>query len=304
MSAAPREWIKAGLPAGTYDLLARSLPASRLWSLLLEILDARAKARPISALTTQWDADRFVLPSSVDQRTLGEIDRHLLAAAEAFESIELSPVAPLGVSSAMGRSSQNRVLSALRGTEVVSDPTNVLALECARRLRGAPDAHVRLATSQRCVRAQEIPRVKGFTASFRIFCLASAGVERADHAFVVGALGEHIRVMLSALAGLDAHGFAFPDRRVTVFAAPDRVALGDRIASACGWPDVARRVLEHPYYNGLRYQISARSTDGEELPLIDGGAFDWVARLTSNRRAVFVASGLGSQVVAMRFVRS
>jgi hypothetical protein len=67
---------------------------------------------------------------------------------------------------------------------------------------------------------------------------------------------------------------------------------------------VARARLEHPYYNqGLRFQMAARSHEGIEIPLIDGGAFDWVATLTSNRRAVYVASGLGSQLVPLMFRR-
>jgi len=40
--------------------------------------------------------------------------------------------------------------------------------------------------------------------------------------------------------------------------------------------------------------------DGEELPLADGGTFDWLSQLLSNRRAVFVGSGLGSQLIALR----
>ena len=56
--------------------------------------------------------------------------------------------------------------------------------------------------------------------------------------------------------------------------------------------------------HGLRFQVSARSSEGHEMPLIDGGAFDWIARLTSNRRAVYVASGLGTQLLALLFRRS
>jgi hypothetical protein len=71
-----------------------------------------------------------------------------------------------------------------------------------------------------------------------------------------------------------------------------------------GHPAIARTLLDHPYYtNGLRFQIAARSSDGVEIPLIDGGSFDWVAKLTSNRRAVYVASGLGSQLVPLMFRR-
>ncbi len=303
MTRTARPWAKEGLPPGAYDVLADGLPASRLWSLLLAVAETRAAGRRPSDLVVQWDRDRFVQPAIVDQRSLLEVDRHLLAAAPTFEAIELSPVAPLGVCSIMGHGSQNKVLSALRGTEVVSDPTNVMALECARRLRGDPDTVARLVTSHRCVRAQEIPKRRGLTASFRIFCLASAGLERQNHTFLVDAVVEHMTIMLCALDRLEQHGFVFRDRRITVLATQERAALGDRVAATLGRP-VARVLLEHPYYNrGLRFQIAARSSDGGEMPLIDGGAFDWVAKLTSNRRAVYVASGLGSQLVPLLFQR-
>src|SRR5438067_3557863 len=183
-----RPWVTEGLPPAAYDALTRGMAPSRLWSLLLEVMEARAADRGHAALREQWDRDRFVQPAITDQRTLIEIDRHLLDAAFAFEAIELSPAAPLGVCSLMGRTSQNKVLSALRGTEVVSDPTNVLALECARRLRRLRDdaaRTVRLATCHRCVRAQEIPKRPGHAAHFRLFCLATAGREQKDHAFTV-----------------------------------------------------------------------------------------------------------------------
>jgi hypothetical protein len=303
MTRPARPWVTEGLPPGAYDVLADGLPASRLWSLLLEVAEARAAGRRPSDLVVQWDRDRFVRPAIVDQRSLLEVDRQLLAAADAFEAIELSPVAPLGVCSIMGSVSQNNVLSALRGTEVVSDPTNVMALECARRLRSDPATVVRLATSHRCVRAQEIPKRPGHTAHFRIFCLVSAGLEQQNHAFLVAAVGEHMTTMLRALDRLEQHGFVFPDRRITVLATQESAALGDRVAATLGRP-VARALLEHPYYNkGVRFQIAARSSDGGEMPLIDGGAFDWVAKLTSNRRAVLVASGLGSQLVPLLFRR-
>jgi hypothetical protein len=304
MTPSSRAWVTAGLPLGAYEELTRELPASRLWSLLLDVAEARAAGRRTAELVEQWDRDRFVQPSIVDQRSLVEVDGHLLRATAAFESIELSPVAPLGVCSVMGHTSQNKVLSALRGTEVVSDPTNVLALECARRLRRDPATVVRLATSHRCVRGQPIPKRRGHAATFRLFCLASAGIERQNHAFVVDAMAEHITSMLHALDRLEQHGFAFPERRITVMAREDTAALGDRIVAMLGDTVVARPVLEHPYYNrGLRFQIAARSSEGIEIPLIDGGAFDWVARLMSNRRAVYVASGFGSQLVALMFRR-
>ena len=304
MTQTPRSWVTAGLPPGTYEALTGGLPASRLWSLLLDVAEARAVRRRPAELMEQWDRDRFVQPGIVDQRTFVDIDGHLLTAASAFESIELSPVAPLGVCAIMGHASQHKVLSALRGTELVADPTNVMALECARRLHRDPGAIVRLATSHRCVRAQPVPKRRGLSANFRIFCLAAAGVERQSHAFVVDAMAEQMKVMLDVLDRLEKHGFAFPDRRITLLSTQDRIALGDRIVAALGGAVVTRAFLEHPYYNqGLRFQIAARSNEGTEIPLIDGGAFDWVAQLTSNRRVVYVASGLGSQLVPLMFRR-
>src|SRR2546425_8383742 len=121
MSVSERTWITAGLPSGAYEALTRELPASRLWSLLLEVVDARAAARRPASLMEQWDRDRFVGLAAVDQRAQLEVDRHLLDAASAFESIELSPVAPLGVCSSMGRASQSAFGAARHGSRRRSD---------------------------------------------------------------------------------------------------------------------------------------------------------------------------------------
>ncbi|HWN68722.1 MAG TPA: hypothetical protein VNM90_13890, partial [Haliangium sp.] len=121
--------------------------------------------------------------------------------------------------------------------------------------------------------------------------------------FVVEALLEHVRTQLGALDLLEQHGYDFPDRTVTVLATEDRAALGDRIAAGLDGVRVVRAELEHAYYHGLRFQISTRSTTGDAFPLIDGGAFDWLAQLTSNRRLVLVASGMGAQLAAYLFRR-
>jgi hypothetical protein len=68
--------------------------------------------------------------------------------------------------------------------------------------------------------------------------------------------------------------------------------------------EVTRAPLEHPYYNGgLRFQIGARSVRGADVPLIDGGTFDWVGKLAANNRFAFVATGMGSQLAAYVYRR-
>jgi hypothetical protein len=300
---ANRPWILEKLGASSFELLAQQLSGSELQSVLLELMRERARSRKPARVLEQFERDGFCRPAPVDQRALVEVDRELLAAAAAFEAIELSPLTPLASCSSVALTDQNRVVSALRQTEVVSDPTNVLALECALRLRANATKPVHLATSQRVVRAQPLPKVPGYAQHFRIFVLASGGIEAQDHAFTAAVLLLHIRTMLAALARLEVAGYHFGRRRVDVLATAARAALADRIAEPLG-ALAARKPLEHQYYSGgLRYQLWVTTPEGDELPLIDGGVFDWLAKLTSNRRAVFVASAAGAQLVALRFRR-
>lgn len=294
-----RDWATDAIGEESFARLADTLPGSELQSLLLEVMRRRAAARSQADLLAQYRRDKFVRPAAGDQRVTVEIDGHLLAAADGFDAIELSPVAPLGTCSRMGLTDQNRTLSALRGTEVVSDPTNVLALECAERLRVAPAVDVHFATSQRVIRAQPVPDKPGFAQHFRIFVLASGGRERKDHAFSVEMLVRHISTMQRALDRLELHGYRFGARRVDILATPERAAVADRVAAATGG---TRKLLEHPYYSGgVRYMLWVTTAGGDEIPLADGGLFDWLAALTSNQRNVYVASGMGAQLVALAF---
>ena len=282
-----------------FDRLSRELSASELQSVLHEVMRVRAEARKASDLVTQYARDPFCRPSAVDPRELRAVEGHWLAVAaeRGFSPIELSPVAPLGSSSAIALTSQARILSALRATEVASDPTNVLALECAQRMRAQSET-LHLATCQRVVRAQPVPNVPGFAQHFGIGVLASGGLEEKDHAFTVRTLVLHVQTMLGVLDRLEAHGYAFGQRRLDVLATDARARLGDRVAAEVA-SGASRKPLTHEYYSGgLRYMLWVTAPDGAEVPLVDGGTFDWLVRLTSNRRAVYVASGGGSQLVS------
>jgi hypothetical protein len=294
-------WATADFGDAAYAALARGMPASEVWSLLLNAMRERAEHRTAGALTQQWEHDRFVQLSYIDQRTLLDLDTHLLAGAHEFEAIELSPLAPLGSTSSVALTTQNRVVSTIRGTEVVSDPTNVLALESARRLREDPTREVRLCTSHRCVRAQEVPKLPGFAAHFRMFCLTSAAHERKDQAFVSEALSHHIRTHLQMLDRLEQHGYRFPSRHVRLLSSEQREPLARRIADTVEGVPVTLERLQQRYYDGLRFMIGAQSVTGHDIPLIDGGAFDWLHKLAANRKLVFVASALGSQLAAYQY---
>jgi hypothetical protein len=59
--------------------------------------------------------------------------------------------------------------------------------------------------------------------------------------------------------------------------------------------------FESGYYDGLRLLVGAESTSGQYVELGDIGVFDWIAKLTSNRRMRFVAAGLGIQLLPLLF---
>jgi hypothetical protein len=265
------------------------------------VLEERASQRAPADVRHQWQRDRFVAPAPVDQRTFNTLDGHLLSAASAFEALELSPLAPLASCSAIAPTSQNRTVSTVRGTEVVSDPTNLLAIESAGRLAKDPRQVIKLATSHRCVRAQPFPKKPGFAAHFRLFVLTTAGHERKDHGLLVEALSDHIRTHLSAMDRLEQHGYAFSQRMVRLLTTPKRQPVAKRIVLALPGTPIAVETLDHDYYDGLRFMISARTEAGDDIPFIDGGAFNWMQKLTSNAKHVFVASGLGSQIAAYWF---
>src|SRR5262249_24340972 len=155
--------------------------------------------------------------------------------------------------------SQDRTLSAARGLEVVSDPTNVLALECARRLARTPDADVRLATIHQVLRAQALPPKAGFSRHFRMFAPAEAGPGRAEDGFEVDAIARHAAVFARVFDASAALGCRVPDRRATIFHDEQRAVAAERVCErlARDLPSVelVRERFDSRYYDGLRVLI-------------------------------------------------
>ena len=118
--------------------------------------------------------------------------------------------------------------------------------------------------------------------------MTTAGHERKDQAFVTDALTHHIRTHLLGLDRLEQHGYRFANRRLRLLCT----------AAAIEGVPVSMERLEQRYYDWLRFMISAHSVAGDDIPLIDGGAFDWLHKLAANRKLVFVASAIGSQLAA------
>lgn len=281
------------------------LSPSAATPILLELSRRQvARKRPADALA-QHGGDRYVELSPIDQRTSHRFDGLALDAAAGFEAVLLSPVAPLGACSTIAPTAQDRTLSTTRGTEVVSDPTNVLALESARRLRRDRDTPVRLCTVHQVLRAQPLPPEPGFTRHFRMLALTSAGRALGDDGFEVQAFVAHARVFDDLFARAAAIGCRFGRRWLTVRHHPGAEVLADRVAAGlrAALPTVGleRETFDAAYYDGLRVMAWVEAADGRPVPIGDTGRFDWMARLNGDRKLRFVASGFGVQLLPLLF---
>lgn len=304
---------QAGVP-GLASILAEQLSATDLQSLLLEVHRRRSARRQPREVLASYEADRFVRPSSVSPVRLLAWDECAFSHLPSeIEPIALSPVCPPGTCSVVAPVNPDWAVITTRNSEVVSDSTNVLALECALRrrslLREDPKsaAVVHLAASHRLLRAQRYESPEAVS-HFSAFALCSAGRDQGNLRFELSALALHITFYLRALGA-----FLGPDIRlhltVTDFGpSPAYSTLESLLLSPLRseWPSVDCRVDEQRtggrgYYPGLCFHVYASQPAGERLELVDGGAVDWTARLLENAKERLVISGIGSERLCARF---
>lgn len=289
-SAAERVW--ATLPPAARSMLEEGLSPTDLQTLLLDLTRTRSARIDPARLKQRWAEDRFVRPAEVDPRRLAGLvaGAWRLLPAE-FAGVELSPVTPLGSCSAVGPVDQNRIVSTVRGSEVVSDPTNVLALEAEHRRRSTAD-DVHLAAHSRVVRAQRYP--PGFSAHFALLVLLSSGRDRGSSVTELDFLRRHLaawRTLLDDTLGPGSFRFdysTFGDRMLS-----ERIAL----ELVPDFPELVPAQEPTPgeeYYAGLRFKIMAGTTDGE-LDIGDGGLTDWTAQLAANAKERCLISCLSTE---------
>jgi hypothetical protein len=275
------------------ERLGTRIQQADLHSLLLEVFRRRAAERTPAQLLSDWASNRFVRPSSADPRALARFDAAAFAALPSeFEAIELSPVSPLGTSSVLATVHQDKALASIRSVEVLSDATNVLALECAARRRKSL-APVHLAASHRHLRTSVFQGPLSF-AHFRIFALCSAGRDSSAGRFHPAAIETHLRYyaeLLPAVLG--------PDVAVRI-ALTDLAAESPRELWRKAYPGIEfafdqQRASGRGYYSDVCFKIHARAPGSDWLELGDGGAVDWTAKLLSNAKERLVISGVSSE---------
>jgi hypothetical protein len=292
-----------------FNALLNEISFSDLQSLLLEVYRRKVQSIDCKDVLKQYEKNKYVRPSHTSPQQLNAIDAltFKLVSPE-FEMIELSPVAPLGCCFALGAVNQNNIVTTIRNTEVCSDMTNVLALECAERRREMlrRDKHsvdkIKLCSSQRVIRAQPYNNPNLF-AHFKLFGMCTAGHDEGNMRFEEEALTDHIRIYLALVQELISMGYKFNSLRLD-FVVYDRSSI-----------DTLRRIRlvfdnqgfsipiffniveidDQQYYASMGFHFYGTNAAGEELFLVDGGLTDWTQKLLNNKKERLMISGVGTE---------
>ena len=286
------------LPPGAQTVLEDELSPTDLQSLLLDLVRTRAHRTTPASVRRRWQQDRFVQPSPINPRRLAEVNLHLWRSLPPeFEGLALSPVTPLGTCAAVGATDQNRVLSTVRSSEVISDQTNVLALEAARRrLAGRGETH--LAASHRVLRHQQFSH-RDARPHFELFALVSSARDVGSARTEAELLVKHLRFWGEVVPTLVDYEMVVD---LTVI---DDAALGERIRDTVQpqlpglhLRDAPRRTQGIGYYRAAAFKIIFRSEDGNESELGDGGFTSWTAALTADAKERCLISCVSSERLA------
>jgi hypothetical protein len=300
-----------GRQLGDDELVAKlaALMPSELNALLLAVHRAHTHAWPDVA--AQFARARAFEASRVDARALHALQSWFLDAAVTggFEAVALAPVAPHGLAALTGID-PNNVVTGTRSSEVLADPTAVMALEIARRIRARSGGRA-LAAVARVLRMQPLPTGPGtehYSQHFGL-CALTTGVRSRVEA--VAAVAAHLRVWTRVI------------ERAAREARWDVELVRVELAGERGWfelvhdlaraePELARvpvvfaddRAQGRGYYRDCLLRVVAafpgKSGARDELFIGDGGVVDWSGRILSDAKERLVTSGLGAELFVKR----
>jgi hypothetical protein len=280
--------------------LDEKLSASELNSLLLELFRKKAKTLSPPELLTQFEKNRFTQPLGIPAIGFKEFELQCMKLAEEynFNVVTLSPLTCFATCSAMAFVDQNNVVTAVRGTEVVSDATNVFALLIAQHFKKKKTtAPVKYATVHRHVRSQAF-NVPGFTAHFGILCMATGGPDTGSFAFELDNLTDHINLHVSLLS----KEFGSDKLFMKLFLKDDNEAFRRKLeltVKALSNPiktTIERQVNAGDYYQLVQFKIYLEH-NGKEINLSDGGFTDWTQKLIQNKKHRLLISGAGTELI-------
>jgi len=277
-------------------ILSEELSGSELNSLLLEVFDRKTAQLTPAQLLQQYRRNRFVQPAAVDVMQLREKGLHTLQCLQQhdFVPIELSPVSILGACAAVAPVSQKKIISAIRGTEVLSDATNAIALHIADQKKKQGDTGLlKYCTTQRHVRTPPV-KIKGHSPHFTIACCVSAGMDTGSFTFEINAVREHflaLQAVLVQVFQVEVQYFKLQPRG----GYNEDHQLSEKVFGEIRneFPIVVdTSAAPNDYYQGIQFK-AVINIHGEAIEIADGGFVNWTQQLMENKKERCCISGLG-----------
>ncbi len=289
-------------------LLTEKLSNSEIQSLLIETFRNRSRKTNPSSVLNEYRDNRFYSPSEFPQALLNRFD--LLAYSMLsgdWHSLDLSPVTPLGTCTSISNLSQNRMLSTIRNSELVSDSTNTMALKAALMRKECLDGDVKSSKTIKCCSSHRLLRTQSFeeekfSAHFRVFALVSAGRDTGHFTFEMAQLEEHIRFYLTLCIKLNILRAA--EVQVSDFSGEIPAPLIEEMFrrlwesfKEVGFLLAPDRTEARNYYTPLAFRIRFRDREGRSWDLVDGGFTNWTQLLLNSRKERFLSSAIGSELL-------
>lgn len=278
---------------GLLETLAARLSNGELTTLLLEVFSRKAEAIRPHELLNGLAQNRFIAPAPTDPITLRRAEATMLELSHAagFRPVELSPLAPLGASAVYGRVSQHKVLSALRGCEVVSDPTNamlpLMVAELCNKQNPLPELHWAAAQRVVCANLMTSPDAMPHFALYAAVSL----LRSKDPKELVETVLKHLRLQRAIYTGL-----GLEDIQLRIYAKGIKKHYADALLVRLAQENEFEFRLESssgtPYYEGFQIKTWIHHR-GQEAEIADCGFVDWAARLKGDARLHAFISGIG-----------
>jgi len=279
-----------------------SMPNSDLNSLLLKVYQEQAEGVTPVDIVKAFGANRFSVPSEIDPVKYHNFEAELLTLAQesGMKTILLSPAAPFASCSSFGCVSQNNVVSATRGNEILSDPTNMLAIIIAKQLKEKTADNrtpLHYCTTARVLRAQVFPVRRGYYSHFGIFCIVSSGKDGGSYLCEKDMLMTQLAYYRKMLINrLDAK-LSIVLRKRRGYSDSDGFYNNMAEMVRNEFPGVPVSLdpefVENNYYKGIHFSIFMEKEGGERAEVGDGGFVDWMQQMTGNKKDRCLISGIG-----------
>lgn len=287
---------------GDADILDKllALPKADLNSLLLELMRRQTSGLAPVDMLRSYQTNRFAEPSIADPAAFHALEARLLRHAQSLDikTPMLSPSAPLGSCSAFGYVDQNNVISALRGTETLSDPSNMLAIIIADKLKRREEDNktpLHYATTSRVVRAQAFSG-KGFYSHFGLFCMVSSGLDVGSYLCEKELLSKHLEFYKQMIVEEFQSALSITLRKRGGYTDIDGFfgQMTDYIREI--FPDTPLDFdldnTENKYYLGINFKIYMDTPEGK-IEIGDGGFVDWTQQMLGSKKQRCLISGIG-----------